>query len=347
MRALAPFEAQTMNDRVIPARFDTIRAAADFLGNGAIEVNKYEMEIVDLLRRNSIFLQRVDRRPATGQPHRYFEQTALATGAFTDPRNIVPAPTGPTRLERSAMVKAITAQTNFSLFDVDVTRQQGQFAYLESKDIEDILNSIIVTSAQNVWTGNDTSLVSPTTVQYTSILTQITLTAQIANGSSIIDGLKAEVAKLVADPLHVVRPTAIYVDPILADYLDREAKANQMTFDKIEVVAGVKVSSIQTQAGVLPLITDPFLSLAETPAGTSAFGFSAVPTGLKGYYAVIVTERNIEMPVVHGGDGNLNPRLFQLGLLSGLQGQYVGILFDAIIVKGFAYDHALVQVVRQ
>jgi hypothetical protein len=39
-------------------------------------------------------------------------------------------------------------------------------------------------------------------------------------------------------------------------------------------------------------------------------------------------------PVIHRGDGNLNPRLFQLGLLAGLQGQYVGIVFDALVVKG-------------
>jgi hypothetical protein len=71
-----------------------------------------------------------------------------------------------------------------------------------------------------------------------------------------------------------------------------------------------------------------------------------VPAGLKGYYAVIVTEKDIEMPVVHGGDGNLQPRLFQLGLLAGLQGQYVGILFDALIVKGYGYAHRLVQVLR-
>ena len=38
--------------------------------------------------------------------------------------------------------------------------------------------------------------------------------------------------------------------------------------------------------------------------------------------------------MIHGGDGNLNPRLFQLGLLAGLQGQYVGIVFDALVVKG-------------
>jgi hypothetical protein len=328
------------------AKLMQMTAAADFLGNGAIEINRYENEIFDIIRRSSVFLQRVDRRPANGHPHRYFEQTAIAAAGFTDPRNITPTPTGPSRVERSVLIKAITNQTNLSLFDVDVTRQQGQFAYVEAKDIEDIINSIVVTSAASVWTGTDTSLTVPTSIQYVSILTQITTTGQIVNGASIIDGLKAQVAQMVANVTYVIRPTAIYIDPILGDYLDREAKAGQITMDKIEVTAGVKVNAIQTQAGPIPLVPDPFLSAAITAAGVNSYGFGAVPAGLKGYYAVIVTERDIEMPVIHGGDGNLNPRLFQLGLLAGLQGQYVGVMFDAVVVKGATYAHRLVQVLR-
>jgi hypothetical protein len=323
-----------------------LAAAADYLGNGAIEINRYENEIYDIIRRNSIFLQRVDRKPANGHPHRYFEQTAIAQAAFTDPRNIAPTPTGPSRVERSAYIKAITNQTNLSLFDVDVTRQQGQFAYVEAKDIEDIINSIVVQSANAVWTGTDTSLLVPTTIQYVSVLTQITTTGQVVNGASIIDALKAQIAQMVANTTYVIRPTAIYVDPILGDYIDREAKAGQIVLDKVEVTAGVKVVAIQTQAGSIPLVADPFLSAAITAATVSAYGFSAVPTGLKGYYAVIVVEKDIEMAVIHGGDGNLNPRLFQLGLLAGLQGQYVGIVFDNLIVKGATYAHRLIQVLR-
>lgn len=328
------------------AKFLTLEASADFLGNGAIEINKYESEIYDIVRRNSIFLQRVDRKPATGHPHRYFEQTAIATATFTDPRNIAPTPTGPTRVERAAMIKALTNQTNLSLFDVDVTRQQGQFAQVEAKDIEDVISSVVVLSGTSVWTGTDTSLTTPTTTQYVSALTQITTQGTVGQGASIIDGLKAQVAKLVANTTYVVRPTGIYIDPILGDYLDREAKASQITFDKTEVTAGVWVKTIQTQAGPIPLIVDPFLSAAQTAAGVSAYGFSAVPTGQKGYYAVIVSEKDIEMPVIHGGDGNLNPRLFQLGLLSGLQGQYVGVQFDTLVVKGATYAHCVVQVIR-
>jgi hypothetical protein len=332
---------------VQPARFmDRMEAAADFLGNGAIEINRYESEIFDIIRRNSVFLQRVNRKPAMGHPHRYFEQTAIATAAFTDPRNITPTATGPSRVERSAPVKAIVNQTNLSLFDVEVTRQQGQFAQVEAKDIADILNSVIVTSANAVWTGTDTSLTVPTTTQYVSALTQITTTGQVVAGASIVDGLKSQIAAMAANTTYVIRPTAIYIDPILGDYLDREAKAAQITFDKVEVTAGVVVRTIQTQVGPIPLVVDPFLSAAITAATVSAYGFSAVPTGLKGYYAVIVTEADIEMAVISGGDGNLQPRLFQLGLLSGLQGQYVGIVFDNLIVKGATYAHRLVQVLR-
>jgi len=327
-------------------RLSQILAAADYLGNGAIEINKYESEIFDIIRRTSVILPRLDRKPATGHPHRYFEQLAIAVAAFTDPRNITPVPTGPQRVERSAYIKAITNQTNLSLFDVDVTRQQGQFAFVEAKDIQDILNSIIVASAQSIWTGTDTSLTVPTTTQYVSILTQITTTGQIVNGASIIDGLKAQIAQMVANTTYVVRPTCIYMDPILADYLDREAKAGQITFDKLELTAGVQVIALQTQAGKLPIVGDPFLSAAITAAAGTAYGFSAVPAGLKGYYAVIVTETEIEMPVIHGGDGNLQPRLFQLGLLAGLQGQYVGIVFDSVVVKGATYAHRLIPVLR-
>lgn len=324
------------------AEFLKVDAAADFLGNGAIEVNMYESEILDLVRRDSIVLQRIDKKPATGHPHRYFEETAVATANFTDPRNISPTPSGPTRVERSAMIKAITAQTNLSLFDIDVTRMQGQFAYLEAKDINDLVSGVVRLQAANIWNGNDTSLTTPTTIQYVGLLTQITQQATIAVGASIIDGLKAEVAAMVANTTYKVRPTAIVVNPILGDYLDREAKAQKLDIATLELVGGVTVKALQTQAGLIPLIPEAWIP---TDTG-AAYGFGAPPANNKNYYAVILTESEVEMPVVHGGDGNLNPRIFQLGLLSGLQGQYVCVKFDTIIAKGPTYAHAVVAVQR-
>jgi hypothetical protein len=328
---------------------DVIQASADYLGNGAIEVNRYESEIVDMIRRTSVALTRFDHKKATGHPHRYFEQVGIATAAFTDPRNIVPTATSASRQERSAFVKAIVAQSNLTLFDVDVTRMQGQFAGLEAKDIEDIMSAIIVQEATAVWTGNDTSLVAPTTTQYQGVISQITNQATISPGASIIDGLKAEVAFLASNTTYRVKPTCIYINPILQDLIDREAKAQSLQLDKVTLSGGVEVSGINTVVGVLPLVSDPFLQpVSGLPSATltNVSGFANPPAGNKTYWAVILTESEVEMPTITGDDGNLNPRLFQLGLLANLTGQYVGVHFNTVIAKAYNYAHAVVAVQR-
>ena len=332
--------------------FVDFAASADYLGTGAIEVNQYEDVILDIVRRTSVALQRFRDVPATGQPHRYFEQTAIGTAAFgstgggnpntgsTSP--ISPTATGPTRVERPAFIKAITNQTNITLFDKMVTQQQKQFAQVVAQDVEDTLSAIQVTRAQALWNGNDTSLSAPTTLQYVGLLTQITQQATCAPGVSIIDVLKAQVAAMVANPSFNVRPTAIYLNPVLNDYVDREAKAGNIILDQVEVAAGVTVSAINTQAGKLPLIGEAFL-----PSATAAaYGFSAPPAGFKNYFAVIVTERLIELPYVSGESQNPNPMLFQLGLTGNLSGQYVGVKFDAVVAKGATYAHTVVCVQR-
>lgn len=318
-----------------------ISAAADFLGNGAIEINMYEAEILDIVRRESVLRQRISAKPATGHPHRYFEQVLIGTGGFTDPRNLNPTPSGPTRLERSAMIKAMVNQINLTLFDIQVTQQQGVFTGLEAKDIEDCVNGIIVAAAPAYWTGSDTSLVTPTTDQYVGLLTQITLQFTVAPGASMVDGIKYAIAQMMANVTFKPRPTAIYFNPVLGHYLDTEAKAANITMGS-SVVAGVTVKNIDSQAGQLPMVTDPYL-----PSTTTAlYGFAAPPTGYKNYFAVIVTENMIERPYISGNSQNPNPQLFRLGLQSSLSGQYVAVMFDCIIAKGAGYAHAIVAVQR-
>jgi len=41
----------------------------------------------------------------------------------------------PTRVERSVPLKAIVAQLNYNLFDIELGTQQKQFAYLQAKDL--------------------------------------------------------------------------------------------------------------------------------------------------------------------------------------------------------------------
>lgn len=317
-----------------------LSAAADYSGPGALEVPVFEREIVDLIRRNSVALERTPHVPATGHPHRYFEQIAIATATSNDPRNLAATASGPTRVERAAFIKASVAQSNLSLFDRDVTEQQGQFASLQAKDVEDIITAIIVLRAHMFWNGTDTSLLVPTTLQWVGALEQITQQATIPFGSSIIDGLKTMVATMMANQTFKPKPTAIYLNPLLIDKIEKEAKASHIELKTKDVVAGVSVKFLATQAGDLPLIPDPYM-----PTDTVGnYGFATPPNGYSNYYAAIVTESMIEIAYIgKGTDGK--PRIFQLGLTGNLAGQFVGVQFDALIVKGYSYAHAVVAVV--
>src|SRR6201986_4593220 len=153
MRQIHRTEVSTATSRACPsggknrmnANFYDIHAAADFIGPGAVEVPFYQTEITDIVRRRSIFGQRVKQVPATGHPSRFFEETAIptpGTAGFVDPRNIVAPVVSPTRVERSVPLKAIVAQLNYNLFDVELGQQQSQFAYLQAKDLVDTVEGV-------------------------------------------------------------------------------------------------------------------------------------------------------------------------------------------------------------
>src|SRR5271154_2449842 len=179
------------------AKFTDIHAAADYLGPGAIEVPLYQTEILDLVRRRGVFGQRIKQVPATGHPSRYFEETAIpiaaATSVFVDPRNIVAPVVSPTRVERSVPLKALVSQINYNLFDIEMGKQQSQFAYLQAKDLADTVEGVLRTHDVALWNGSDTSLSSPTTAQYFGAAGQIASggnTVSIGETASIVDGFK-------------------------------------------------------------------------------------------------------------------------------------------------------------
>jgi hypothetical protein len=316
-----------------------INAAADYLAPGAIEINRYQAEIFDLVRRRFVLGQRINQVPATGQPSRYFEQLAIPTAAFTDPRTIAASATQPQRVERVVTLKALVAQINYSIFDVEVNQQQGQFAYLEAKDLTDTVDSVLKLHDTALWNGNDTSLVVPTTTQYFGISGQISTAVQvgafspifpIATAGSLVDGYKTAVAQMVTRQDYEVRPSAIYLNPLLADLFDQEAKTVQLYFNEVEVVPGVIVKALPTQAGVLPLVPDAGLGTIPGSGSTTQ------------YVGFILSEEFVEYhwltsPV---------PRVFQLGLVGNLAGQFVVLKFGGLVVKGPGYAHRMVATNR-
>lgn len=312
-----------------------ISAAADYLAPGAIEISRYQAEIFDLVRRRFVLGQRINQVPATGQPSRYFEQLAIPTAGWTDPRVISATATQPQRVERVVTLKALVAQINYSIFDVEVNQQQGQFAYLEAKDLTDTVDSVLKLHDTGLWNGNDTSLVLPTTTQYFGISGQIATASTVGSyapiynvpaAGSLVDGYKTCVAQMVTRQDYEVRPSAIYGNPLLMDLFDQEAKTVQLYFNEVEVIPGVIVKALPTQAGVLPLVPDAGLGTIPSSGGTTQ------------YVGFILMEEFVEYhwltsPV---------PRVFQLGLVGNLAGQFVVLKFGGLVVKGPGYAHRMV-----
>src|SRR5271157_658219 len=321
------------------ANFLDLHAAADFLGPGAIEIDRYQTEITDIVRRRGVFGQRMKQVPATGHPSRFFEETAIASPtaaqAFVDPRNIQPTLQAPTRVERSVPLKALVSQINYNLFDMEVGTQQSQFAYLQAKDLADAVDGVLRTHDVALWNGNDTSLSTPTTAQYFGAIGQIEAggnSATIATTASIVDGLKSTIAQMVSSSSFDVRPTAIYANPVLLDLIDREMKAEfNVVLDKAEITGGLTVKTLSTQAGNLPLIPEWALPYTGTPGSGSA----VLP-------AYIVREDMIEYHWLTSP----TPRVFQLGTPSSLASQMVVVKFGGVVVKGANYAHYKVVVNR-
>jgi hypothetical protein len=321
------------------AEFLDLHAAADFLGPGAVEINRYQTEIMDIVRRRGVFGQRIKQVPATGHPSRFFEQTGInaptAAQAFVDPRNIVATVGAPTRVERSVPLKALVSQINYNLFDIEVGSQQTQFAFLQAKDLADSVEGLLRTHDVALWNGNDTSLGTPTTTQYFGAIGQIGAggnTHTIHTTDLIVDGLKGVIAQMVASSSYEVRPTAIYANPVLLDLIDREMKTEFNTvLSTVEITAGMRVKALATQAGEIPLIPEWALGYTGTPGS----GTAVLP-------CYIVSEDLVEYHWLT----DPNPRVFQLGLLGSLATQMVVVKFGAIVVKGASYAHTEVLVDR-
>ena len=319
-------------------RFADIHAAADYIGPGAIEVPLYQTEIFDICRRSSPFGQRIKQVPATGHPSRFFEETAIpsaGSAAFVNPRAISPTVVSPTRVERSVPLKALVAQINYNLFDMELGQQQSQFAYLQAKDLADTVDGVLRTHDVALWNGTDTSMSSPTTAEYFGAAAQIAgggNTVSIGTTQSIVDGFKSTIAQMVSNSSFGVRPTAIYANPVLLDLIDREMKTEfNVVLNTKDIGAGFTVKTLSTQAGDIPLIPEWTLSYTGTPGSGSA----VLP-------AYIVTEDLIEYHWL----SDPNPRIFQLGVPGSLASQYVVVKFGGLVVKGASYAHYQVLVDR-
>lgn len=303
-------------------------------GNGYIHVPIFEKEIFSLLGKRGVLFQRIKAKKATGHPTRYWEQLAgTSTAAFQDPHALKASKYKTNRVEKSAFIKALTNEIEFGHFDVEVGNQQGIWNGLTLDDIDEMVLDLLQVQDEKVWTGSDTSLTESTTLEYMGLLSQITNTATIADTEKICDAIRTQIATMVADKKYNIRPSAVYVNPLTYDMIEKEEQArdNQHKNYTLEVVAGVKVPAIMTAAGMIPIIPDPYLPIEEVKGTDNKI------TGYK-HKIVLLDEKCIERHYV----GSANPRIFGFGLQDeSLAKKFMALQYDTVIAKGADYAHCI------
>lgn len=304
-------------------------------GNGFVIVPVYEKEILDLTEKRGYLLRRMQTKPATGNPTQYFEKkAATATAAFQDPHALkVTTKYNVTRVAKAAFIKAITNEIEFTHFDREVANQQGLYNGLTTEDIRAMVTDLLMLQDAKVWTGNDTSLSESTTNEYVGLLTQITNTADVPDGTLICDYIRTKVAELAAKTDYDVRPSLIVVNPLTYDLIEQEEQGRENTVKgyEVEITAGIKVRGVMTCMGVLPIAPDPYLPIQDGTAGDS---------GKKIHNIAILSENLLTRYYV----GSPVPRIFGFGLQDeSLNEKFMVLQYDCIVAKGAEYAHLILK----
>lgn len=282
--------------------------------------------IRDILQRDTIIRNRIQTRPEGVETFRWVEQTDMAKNAgFGDPRAIGTTVTDtPTRVEKLAKIKCIQNSIKYNLFDEELTKN-GSFSYILEKDMRDALQDMLLVSNNAIWQGTDTSYGSPTTNQYMGLLTAITATGSITSGT-IAQAIKSQVATMAARVDITSFPTAVYMNPMTKDLMDKEENAltDKQKYYDVEVVPGTVVTGVMTCIGILPIITDNRIPVLK----------DLVETTKDCHKIVLLNENMVVRHYLQGRDVSYaDPVVFKLGQAADLVTQYQMVMFDNVVVE--------------
>lgn len=307
---------------------------ADYNTSHYIELPVFQPGMLDELRRDFTILQRITTTPATGHPSRYWEQTKLpqntgaidvrggSTGYTGYSKNTLDEDYG--RVEKSLLLKAYASRIKFTLFDQELVRQQETMEFLLNKDLNDMMTQFYRKKNQDIWTGAAETVMDSTKPEYCGLLTQIgTPKATIAAADTttkISTVIRNQIAKQVADTNYNYKVTAIYANPLSIDLLENELIAENPSYrinSYREIVPGVSVPSIRTQAGELPIIPDPYVPVVDNSTSVT-------------HRFVIMDEKMVERHYLTTAE----PRIFKMSQNENLIDDYIALGFDGVVLKG-------------
>jgi hypothetical protein len=298
------------------------------LANGAILVDDYDSIVFDDLRRNFPAWDFIDKRPAPGDFTNGFDESAMGTAAFIAKRTLTFSGSSPSRAARTPKeIKAITRDLEFGLYDRSVYKQQGmRFGDLTAKDVSDITNSIMKIWNDAFYHGNATG--SP--LEFDG-LKSLLAGPEVGATTSVVKTIQEKVVSMMNSVTKDVRPTHVLVNARVRQIIVQEYRLAGAQNPEYVSSRGEKFAAIDTAAGDLPLVVDPFNSVV---AGTA----NVYPT-------YIVSADKMSWQYIEPlGQGGPEPKIFEIVLNNAINQQFKGVMFGALEMLGAAANHARLNI---
>lgn len=295
----------------------------------------FEDTIYDyLLRRLSVF-NIIPSYEANGPAHMWVEQSKIPDNTqFSNPRNLTYKTIDDDygRLPTSAIIKCITSKLSIPYFDTLAARQQGEMPDFVTKDLNDWLFMFDKFINTKIIYGNDTSLSTPTTLEYMGIFNQITNRPVRAKDSTatLTDVIETEVANMDSDTLNTSISDAnlvLVMNTRTTDLWVKEERVRNGNFRPYtnEFKPGFKVPSVVTSRGEIPIITENYLNVVNNTTNDST-----------DHSVLLIDRSKIERRYI----GSANPSVFPWNMGNDqLSDDKLAVLFDTLIVRNGAKSH--------
>ena len=300
---------------------------------GAIVIDWFDPLIFDDVYRDQVAWNRIDKRLAPGDHTGGFNQTAIGNARSADRESLSYSATNPTRAARTTRdIKAIAKDITFGIFYQSVGRLATQpWGDLTDKDVADQKAACMRLWAELFYEGDVSS-----PLEFDGLRTLLASGAVIIDvAESIVRKLNHTIAQMIQNSDQGVRPTAIYTNAMVLEMITLELlKLGVQISPTMEIKSGsyaYQVMSLNTPAGVLPIIADPF---NQGIAGT-----------VISYPTFIVTERLLSWQYVPVLDRQSpDPQTYEIALTNALDRQYKTLMFGALELLGGTTHHKRVNI---
>lgn len=297
-------------------------------GEGFITHDAYNRTIFDDLRRKFILFFELTKHAANSDFTTGFLQSAIGAARATDKNAITFSATTATRSAHTPIeIKAITTDRNFGMYKRSLYGQMGNlYGDLTQKDISDMTVAMFAEWSRQSFNGD----ANAQPLEFEGLKRLIGAGVGYGATTSIVKTIQNKVVVMMNRTDKMVMPTHIIANPAIAYSITQEQAKMKIGADWVGapstvIVQGVPCASIDTQAGKLPIISDPFNSPL---VGTN----SVYPT-----YIASMDKLRWEF-VEPLGQAGPEPKVFEFPMTNVLDTPYKGIMFGAIDGDGFA-DH--------